>query len=396
VKTLAPRAQAASVAVDRTGATTVVWATSAFPSTIVVRQRPAGGPWGDRVILGRGLDPRVVADRRGTVTVVWVTERLGFSDGVAAVRRPAGGTWSRPVKLTRAVVNPGHVPGDSREIGASELDVAVSPRGAVVAAWRWVGADRDVPSRVQSAYRPPAGPWRGAVAVTPPSGAGAPEVGIAGDGTALVVYGRQPFGEPQALLARKRGVGGAWSKPRLVTSEGYSHDLAVDRAGNAVAVFSPDFSTVRGVVKPAGRRWQAAKKLSRPGGDVNQFALAMTASGDAMVAMSGGDGWVDVTERPPGGPWSGRALLTGPRVPAAYVLCALNASGDAFVGWGTYGLYGKYRPDGGAWSRRFTISPDAGVEVLESADAAVGADGDVAVVWDQEERPLKIRLMTAD
>jgi hypothetical protein len=115
-----------------------------------------------------------------------------------------------------------------------------------------------------------------------------------------------------------------------------------------------------------------------------------------MVAMASADGRIDVVERPSGGPWSARVRLSGPRVPSSEVVCALGPSGDAFVGWGSYGLYGMYRPDGGAWSRRFTISPDAGVEVLESADAAVGRNGDVAVVWDQEARPLKVRLMKAD
>jgi hypothetical protein len=395
VKTLARQAQAASIAVDSGGTTTVVWATSVQPTAIVVKQRPAGGPWGKRIVLGRGRDPHVVADRRGNVTVVWVTQRRDFSDGVAAARRPAGGTWTKPVRLTHDVSNPGHVPGDSLGFGASEPDVAVSHRGAVAVSWAWGSDESDVPWRVQFASRPPAGPWRAAVDVTPPSGARQPEVGIAANGTAVVVYGRQPFGEPQALLARRRPVGGPWSKPSLVTREGYSHDLAVDRAGNAAAVFTPDSSTVRGVVKPVGRRWQAARKLSGPGGEVNDFALAMTASGEAMVAMGRADGRVDVVERPSGGPWSGRVRLSAPRVPSSRVVCALGSSGDAFVGWGTYGLYGKYRPDGGTWSKRFTISPDAGVEVLESVDAAVGRNGDVAVVWDQEARPLKVRLMTA-
>jgi hypothetical protein len=74
---------------------------------------------------------------------------------------------------------------------------------------------------------------------------------------------------------------------------------------------------------------------------------------------------------------------------------ALNAAGDTFLGWGGYALYGMYRPDGGAWSERFTVSPDAGVEVLEEQVAGVAPGGDVVVLWKQEERPLKVRVMTA-
>jgi hypothetical protein len=74
---------------------------------------------------------------------------------------------------------------------------------------------------------------------------------------------------------------------------------------------------------------------------------------------------------------------------------ALNGAGDTFVGWGSYALVGKYRPHDGTWSKRFVISPDAGVEVLESTYAEVAPRGGVAVLWEQEDRPLKVRWMTA-
>ena len=76
------------------------------------------------------------------------------------------------------------------------------------------------------------------------------------------------------------------------------------------------------------------------------------------------------------------------------VVVGLNAAGDTFVGWGTYGLDGKYRPVGGSWSRRYTVSPDAGVEVLEWVAAVTAPEGDVAVLWDQEARPLRMRVLT--
>jgi len=74
----------------------------------------------------------------------------------------------------------------------------------------------------------------------------------------------------------------------------------------------------------------------------------------------------------------------------------VDDAGDTFVGWGTYGVYGQYRPHGGSWTKRLTAWPDSGVDVLESAAAAMAPNGDVAVLWDQEEEPLRLRVLLTD
>jgi hypothetical protein len=299
------------------------------------------------------------------------------------------------VRLSHDLRVPGYVPDAESVYGADDLDLSVSPRGAVVAAWAWGSDDRRKAWRIQSAYRPRGGPWRESRDVTPASGADSPQVGIDAHGTVVMVYGRQLFGHPQVLKARRRVPGTGWTKPTVVAGEGYTHALAVDRAGNAVVVFTPNFNKVQAVHRPAAGRWGTAETLSPVGAQINDFALAMNGPGTALVALGRGGGRVDLVQRPPGGPWSAPVAVALDEDAVFDVLVALNAAGDTFLGWGGYALYGRYRPDGGEWSERFTVSPDAGVEVLEETYAAVAPDGDVVVLWKQEERPLKVRVMTA-
>ena len=393
VTRLAPNPQSAALAVDGRGTVTAVWATSAWPHRVVVARRPAAGTWGEPRTLGPGSSPVVAADARGRVTVAWLSQRAGYTDGVLAARRPVGGPWPDPVRLTRDRTVPGYPHDGEGPYGAVDVDLAVNARGAVVVAWAWGSDDRDVPWRVQAAVRPAVGPWRAARDVTPASGARFPQVGIAADRTATVLYGRQPFGHPQQLLARRWRVGSGWTTPTVVAREGYAHTVAVDRAGDAVAAFSPDFSGVRAAYRPADGRWRSSERISPAGAQVDDFALAMNRPGRVLVAMGRSSGRVDVVERTRRTSWTDPAMITARGEPVCEVLPSLDDAGDTFVGWGCYALLGTYRPAGGAWTERFTISPDSGVEVLESASAVVAPDGDVTVLWDQEELPLRARVL---
>ncbi|MBI2244878.1 MAG: hypothetical protein HYU55_13410 [Nocardioides sp.] len=330
VKTLAanPRGEGLAVAAD--GTVTVVWATGAAPGSIVAVRRPAGGSWGDPVVIGRGTQPQVAVDRRGAVTVAWLTERAGRADGVAAARQRAGGRWTTPVRLTGDGATP---------YAAGEVVLDVNPRGDAVVAW--ASRDRrDRPWRVRSAYRPAGGRWSGPGAATPADGSRHPQVGLDDEGRTVLLLCRQRFGHPQVLRTQERAPAGSWTEPAVVTREGYSPELAVDSTGDALVAFSPDFTGVAAAFRPAG---------------------GVVAAGDTVYD----------------------------------VLVALDDAGDTFLGWGGYALLGAYRPGGGVWGEPATLSPDAGVEVLESTNAQVAPNGDVAVLWKQEARPLKVRLLTA-
>lgn len=395
VQTLADNPRGESLVVDTLGNTTVVWARSGADRSIMAIQRPAGGSWGTPVPIGRGYAPQVAADGAGNLTVVWLSQRKGFTDGVVAAERPADGEWSGPVRLSVDRNVPGYVPGAEEVYGAARVDLAVSPGGDTVVAWDWGSDQRDKAWRIRSVDQPVGGDWSEPIEVTPASGANSPQLGVATDGTVTLLYGRQAFGRPQLLKARQRPAGGDWTGPDTVAAEGYSPELAVDLAGNAVVAYTPNFNRVRAVYRPAAGPWGAARNLSPAGITIADFDLAMNGSGTAVVALGRGNGRVDLVRRPPEGPWSGPVRVAAAGSVVYDVLVALDEAEDVFVGWGGYALYGKYLPHGGSWSERSTISPGTGVEVLEETFAVVAPDGDVVVLWKQEARPLKVRVMTA-
>jgi hypothetical protein len=385
VTTLAANTRGESLAVDARGVVTVVWAGTSSPGDVIARRRTAGGDWHAPVVTGHGYAPRVVVDRRGDVTVLWLTQEPGRTDGVAAARRPAGGHWTDPVELSRDLAVPGYQPGAEDVYGATELDVAVGARGVVAAAWAWGSVDRDKPWRVQAVWRHRHGGWVSRAEVTPANWSSDPQVGVAADGRTVVAWGRQPFGHPQVLRARvHRGSG--WT-----AREGYAPQLAVDRAGAAVLAFETASSRVNAAVMTADGAWQPAEHLSPAGVEVDAAALAMNPRGYAVVALGRYAGRVDLVERPPGGAWGAPVRVVHSKATVYDVLVALDPAGDVFLGWGGYALLGKLRPAGGTWGARSTISPDAGAEVLETTYAAMAPDGAVAVLWKQEERPLKVR-----
>ncbi len=386
-----------SFVVDAHNNTTIVW--EAVEGEVMAVRRSAGGAWSAPEVIGQSNaafgTPRVAADAEGNVTAVWMTQRSGLTDGVKAATRPAGGGWShaRLISDDRSVPT---YPGDGKgPWGAADIALAVSPKGAVAVAWAWGSEDRDKPWRIQSVYRRPGRGWSDVVDVTKAKGNRDPQVGIAADGTVVLLYARQPLGHPQALLSRRRHMGAGWTDATTVAREGYGQTLAVDRSGDAVVVFTPHFGRVVAAYRHAGGRWGTPQRISPVGVRTNDdFALAMNGRGSALVAMGRRHGRVDLVQRPPHGAWSAPVpVVVDASDSSDVVTVALNRRGDTFLGWGSYAVSGVYRSAGGRWSRQLTISPEAAVDVLDRIDAEVAPNGDVVVMWDQEDMPLQVRVM---
>ena len=391
VTTLARNTRGEALAVAPDGTVVAVWATTARPYEVVARRHEPGGSWEAPVVLGRGYAPVAATDGSGAVTVAWLTQRRNRTDGVSAVRMQSDGTWSVATHLTDDTDAPGHRAG-AEVYGATELDLAVNDAGSAVVAWAWGSETGRHPWRVQAAFRSGDGPWSPPDAVTSANGSRTPEVGIDDLGTSSVVWGRQAMGTPQVLRARQHEATG-WTAPTTVTSAGDAPELVVTPTGEAVLLFADRrLAAAAAVMSPDGA-WSAPQRLSDPRTDLSDAALTVDGAGTAVVALGRAGGRVDLTSRPAGGAWNDPVRVVRPRVPVSDVLLAADAAGDLFLGWGGYGLYGRSRPAAGTWRPRVTISPDAGVEVLEDTHAAMADDGSVAVLWKQEARPLKIRLL---
>jgi hypothetical protein len=120
-------AHGVQVALDASGAATVLWARSiSHAFRFEISRRPPGGRWSapetvparSRAGACAGVsDPRLAVGAHGDTAVLWTATEV-----VQGVTRRRGGSWSSPVDLSRP--------------RAFNTQVAVDPDGRVVAAWQ--------------------------------------------------------------------------------------------------------------------------------------------------------------------------------------------------------------------------------------------------------------------
>jgi len=389
----APHGQ--SMAVDARGVTTVVWGSQkGWPEPVKVAQRTAAGRWLAPVKLGAGYSPVVGTDRAGNLIVAWCRDRTGFTTGVWAARKPWGKPWTRPVHLSRDAVAPGYPDGESR-YGALDLDLAVHPGGATLVTWQWGSAERHIPFRIQAVYRPTRGPWGSMHAVTPAAAAGNAHTAFAPNGRAWVAYERSPASGPTAVKVRSRSMTGVWSPAERVGT-GALGELGVGRHGAVTIVFGGR-GRVRVAVRPATTGvWKTPVPVTPSSVHVRQWSVALNPAGACLVAYLWKRDRVDAVRRTAGGRWTTPMTLADPTVSLAGVMTGLNARGDMFAGWdNSYGMWGRYRPAGQGWHATTTAQPDSGqVDVLEATQTLVAPGGDVVLLWAQEERPLRARVLS--
>lgn len=361
----------------------------------VIRHRP-GEAWSEPRTIGHGYAPQVVADRKGRVAAAWITQRKGHTDGVMSARRGVGGGWSTPVRLTndRPVAS---YPDDGEEtFGAVDVRLAANPAGDVVAVWSWGSDARHKPWRLQSASRLRGHGWTEAVRVTPATGAGYAQIGLDSEGTATLVYERHQLGNPGAVLQRTltRGAG-TWSAATTLTTNVSQVAFASGAHGGAIVAFTHNQHKVLALTRAPGGAWSAPVKVSAAGVNVSDFAVTTDAHERGVVAMGGEvSGWVDLASQTSAGTWSKPVRMVSDAPEVFDVLVSGNRAGDLFLGWGGYDLVGQYRPAAGMWGDAVTLSPETQADVLETTFAQTGPTGDVVVLWKQEDRPLKARLLT--
>jgi hypothetical protein len=383
-----------SMTVDARGVTTVVWGSQkGWPEPVKVAQRTAAGRWLAPRTLGEGYDPVVAVDASGDLTVAWCRDRTGFTTGVWAARKPFGSPWTPAVHLSRDPAAPGYPDGES-SYGALDLDVAVHRGGATLVTWQWGSVERRIPFRIQSAYRPARGPWGSMHALTPAAAAANAHAAFAPSGRAWVAFERTPASGPTAVKVRSRSTTGVWSPAQRVGTSALG-DLGVGRHGAVTVVFSRQ-GRVRVAQRPATTGvWKAPVPVTPSSVRIDQWSVALSPSGAALVAYLWKRDRVDAVRRTTAGLWTEPLTLADPTVSLAGVMTGINARGDMFAGWdNSYGMWGRARPAGQAWHAVTTAQPDTGqVDVLEATQALVTPGGDVALLWAQEERALRVRFL---
>ncbi|WP_395692405.1 hypothetical protein [Nocardioides sp.] len=387
-----PRGQ--SVTVGPHDVVTVAWGSQrGWPERVKVAQRTSDGRWRAPVTLGVGYAPVVASDAGGDLTVTWCRDRAGWTTGVWVARKPAGGPWTRPVHVSTDRAAPGYPDGAST-YGATGLDIATSPSGATLVTWRSGSWDREVPFRVDVVYRTGSGAWGRVQTLTNgPGQAIDVHAVVARDGTASVAYTWAPTRGRERVVVRSRAASG-W-RPAERVALGAVGAIGV-RADGVLFVALLSRGRVLVAHRGAAGTWAPPDAVTPPDLRVQDWAAAISARGAVLVTYLVRPDRVDAVRRAPGGRWSGPTTLVVPEHQPAGVVAGVDARGDLFAGWhDNYGIWGRYQAAGRGWQATTTVQADVGqVDVLEDLAVQVTPSGDVALLWEQEERPLRMRVLS--
>ncbi len=378
------------VAVAPDGTATVVWSArqGGGEFQVFARRIAADGTRGATQQLSASgqdaLAPQVAVAPDGTATVAWVR-----SDGanflVQARRVDPGGT---PEESTKSLSTTGQ--------DAAEPQVAVAPDGTSTVVWKRFDGSHYL---VQERRIAPDGTREASSHTLSEAKRDAvePQVGVAADGTATVVWSRfdgsssivqerqvEPDGEPAAAAQSLSAAGGNAIEP----------EVAVDGDGTATVVWDR-FDGSNWIVQAqrlsaAGLPEGGAANLSAGGGDAAEPELALAEDGTATVVWDRSDGTSFVVQarrlNPEGGLAGSTADLSAAGRDAAEPAVAIAPSGTATVLWSRFDgtAFVVQRRDlsaGGALSGTESLST-AGRSASHPA-LAWGDDGTLAMAWNR-------------
>jgi RTX calcium-binding nonapeptide repeat (4 copies) len=276
---------------------------------------------------------------------------------------------------------------------ASAPRIASDGAGNIVAVWRAVDGDH---SYVRAAFRPKGAAFGAGEQLSVDSAATeSPELAMDRLGNAVAVWQRSN-GQDSVVQAAVRPAGGRWSEPKDLSAPGdsaFSADVAVE-GGQMTAVWLI-LRDRRTIVQSSSRTiagdWKPAATLSGPVGNTSAPAVAMDGHGGAVASWlwsNGGFLVVQAASRPAAGTWSEPEVLSGPGRSASRPQLAVDANGNAVVAWARYnGSWAAAqvaeRPAGGTWQAARNLSRRGGNAY--SLDLTVNRRGDVAATWIQSQ-----------
>jgi len=256
---------------------------------------------------------------------------------------------------------------------APRLGVASSGHAIVV----WTeDASTGVDSEIWAVRREPDGTWTIAESV----GTGHAPVGAVDPLGGAVVVWQQGRVEAARVWAIRRTPAGWGPAEMLADGRAEDIDVAMDAAGNALAVFD----AVDGIRarRHDGIGWREEELVNASGG--SGARIAMNEAGDAFASWTyiQSDGADDleyygrVSHRRPGGVWSEHETLGGSQSSGSTV--AVDDDGDAQAFWSEQnaGVWFERYLDAGGWRGARQVAP-----VGISAKAAGDGGGDAGVAW---------------
>jgi hypothetical protein len=228
-----------------------------------------------------------------------------------------------------------------------------------------------------------------------------PQVAVDSAGNAVAVWSRSN-GSHTIIQAAVRPAGGAWSGSVDLSAVGRNAtepQLAVDPAGNAVAVWSRSngsHTIIQAAGRPAGGSWSGSVDLSAAGRNAKEPQVAIDSSGDALAAWQRFDGIAQIVQsrsRPAGGAWGATDELSEPGQDAEAPQVAVDPAGNAIAVWSRrdgsdFIVQAATRPAGGGWLGPIDLSDEG--ENAEEPQVAVDPTGSAVAVWSREDGTDKI------
>jgi PKD domain len=266
-------------------------------------------------------------------------------------------------------------------------EVAVNAAGNAVAIW-----PRDTGSEtiIEAIERPAGDDWSEPVVLSDPTEEDEPSnVNIALDaaGNAVAVWSASGELSNDVIRTAVRPAGGDWSDPEdLFVEGGRSPHLAMNAAGDAVAVWNGFNGTdlvTWASVRSAGGDWAEPEDLSAEG-EQDWFSpqVAIDAAGTAIAVwqrlVPGDDDVIRASVRPANSDWSAPDDVSTAAVNAGAPRIAMNATGAAVAAWDVLGggIQAAVRPAGGDWAE----PEDVSAEGVEPA-LAVDSSGSAFAIW---------------
>ncbi|HET8956181.1 MAG TPA: hypothetical protein VFN18_11040 [Solirubrobacterales bacterium] len=368
------------LAVNENGRAEAVWETYSYPNIRGASKEPHGG-WDPEVTISAGeadeFTPSVGIDAHGDSIAVWgAFEGLTFRAIETADGLVQGG-WGSSAGLF-----------SSEEGGIGQPRLAVNDGGDAVAVWAHAenhGLGQTVV--IESARRPAGGSWSPAVAIA----SSEPELGYLGvvldaGGQATAIW----EGSEGVETASWPAVGGWTSPVVLSTGSGTQPQVAVNSAGEAVAIwrdFVGNSFVIDTASKPAAGGWTTAARLSTSGGYESQPHVAVDSAGNAVAVwgapISLREVEVQSATRPAGGEWGDSVGVSSSRCEDELEpRVAMEGDGTAVAIWdcfqrSTLGVIESARaPLGGGWSLPEQISDH---NLFRQLELRADSDGAVAV-----------------
>jgi hypothetical protein len=326
------------VAINASGNAIAVW--SQFDGTrtnIWSNRYTAGTGWGTAALIetddaGDANEPQVAMDADGNALAVWY-QSDGTRWNIWSNRYTAGSGWG-----TAALIETGDA-GD-----AYEPQVAMDAAGNALAVWYQSDGIRY--NIYSNRYTASTGLW-GTAALIETDNVGdaySPEVAMDAAGNALAVWYQSDGTRYNIYSNRYTASTGLWGTAALIETgdagDAYYPQVAIDAAGNAVAVWHQSDGTRANIWSnryTAGSGWGTAALIETDVGHAQYPQVAMDAAGNAVAVWHQSDGTRDniwSNRYIAGSGWGTAALIeTDDAGGADSPQVAINAAGNAVAVW---------------------------------------------------------------